>query len=116
MCPAPCLVGQDGQEEERAQESCPWGPKNSTHPSLSLARGPQQNAALLLFSWLADGQSRPTGLSASKDRRDGQPRKASRKKRRGAGSGRILGGSDWERGVLDQARIKIPNCGKEGVN
>lgn len=28
--PAPYFVGRDGKEEEKAQGSCPWGPKNST--------------------------------------------------------------------------------------
>lgn len=50
------LCGRDGQEELKAQGVLPLGPQE--------LHSPQQNADLLLSSWLLDGQSWPGVLSA----------------------------------------------------
>lgn len=59
------LCAWDGQKEEKAQRVLPLG--------LQELHLPQQNADLLLSSWLLDGQSWLGVLSASTDRRHGQP-------------------------------------------
>lgn len=57
-------MGRDGKEEEKAQGVLSVGPQE-------LHSMPQQNADLLLSSWLPDGQSWPGVLSTSTDRRQG---------------------------------------------